>query len=308
VTQYPGELWRARIRGDDGAVHGGGLLLTARSVLTCDHVLAAGSGGGPAGAAPPPSVTVDFPIASRRRVIPATVRGGRTAAGPPGRSTLAVLDLAAPQHDLPVATLGRHREGRSVRMYGHPRGQERGVWASATVGGTGGPGGEWVGLDNLAVQGPGTDGGFGGVGVFDPADATVVGIVVATGDRSADAEVAWMLPAEAMTRHLVAAGVSGFGGFGAGSPRTEIFTLVELLLDVQVMADREGRNRVVEMLRPDIMTAVPRHPQGRADVYSIVRTCLNYAGGLAELVDVISAFEPGSLATQRLLSAVAARL
>ncbi|MBW8486848.1 effector-associated domain 2-containing protein [Actinomadura parmotrematis] len=63
-----------------------------------------------------------------------------------------------------------------------------------------------------------------------------------------------------------------------------LFVLAERVLDVPVMAREQGRNRVVDALRPDIAHMIARQPEARLDVFGIVQTCMDHPGGLRELV------------------------
>jgi hypothetical protein len=67
------------------------------------------------------------------------------------------------------------------------------------------------------------------------------------------------------------------------------------LLAVPSIAEDDTRRILVEQLRPDIAGAVPYHRRPRQHVIGIVRTCLNYDGGLADLVGVIEQIEGDSL-------------
>ena len=76
--------------------------------------------------------------------------------------------------------------------------------------------------------------------------------------------------------------------------------LVNLLLDCVTMADRQRRDHVVSLLRPQIAWNTTRSDSAAVDAMGILSTCLNYTGGLAELLDVVSFWERGSDAWQRL--------
>jgi hypothetical protein len=69
------------------------------------------------------------------------------------------------------------------------------------------------------------------------------------------------------------------------------------------MADRGKRDLVVGQLRPEIAWNVARHDSAAFDVMSIVSTCLNYRGGLAELLEVVRFGERGSDAWKNLEAA-----
>lgn len=81
--------------------------------------------------------------------------------------------------------------------------------------------------------------------------------------------------------------------------------LTELLLDISCVADENSRRLLLSHLRPEIGTMVAYHPQARMHVMELVRTCLRYEGGVAELVGVVQLFDPGSVAVRRLVERVA---
>ncbi len=77
--------------------------------------------------------------------------------------------------------------------------------------------------------------------------------------------------------------------------------LVELLLACETMYRKESREAVLRELRHDIVGALLRdHQSTKLDITLIVNTCLNYSGGLYELIDAIRSFEGDSLQMQQL--------
>ncbi len=79
-------------------------------------------------------------------------------------------------------------------------------------------------------------------------------------------------------------------------PPTMIFEMVESFLDVPVVADTRGREQLVLALRKEIAAVIPRFPEARMDVWSILRTCLDFPAGLADLMDAVRLFAGDSLA------------
>jgi hypothetical protein len=75
-----------------------------------------------------------------------------------------------------------------------------------------------------------------------------------------------------------------------------LFDIVDQLLDLPVMAAEKGREQVVGALRKEIATVIPRQAEARMDVYCILRTCLNYQGGLVELLTGLRGFTGDSSA------------
>ncbi|MGI8329933.1 effector-associated domain 2-containing protein [Actinomadura scrupuli] len=84
-----------------------------------------------------------------------------------------------------------------------------------------------------------------------------------------------------------------------------LFELVDSLLEVSMMASERGREQVVGALRMEIAGMIPRHSQARPDLFSIVRTCLDYPGGLQELLTTIKRFAGDSLPVYRLEQTIA---
>jgi hypothetical protein len=79
--------------------------------------------------------------------------------------------------------------------------------------------------------------------------------------------------------------------------------LVNALEAVPCILNDDTRTLLVSQLRPTISGAIRHYPQRRAHVMSIVQTCLNYEGGVAELVAAIANFErEDSLPFQHLLA------
>jgi class 3 adenylate cyclase len=90
-------------------------------------------------------------------------------------------------------------------------------------------------------------------------------------------------PTSARTLHII-------GRPGSEVPSLALFEIVDRLLDVPIMATQEGREQMVGLLRRDIATRIPRRAQARLDTYSILRTCLDFPEGLAELVGLVRIF------------------
>lgn len=80
---------------------------------------------------------------------------------------------------------------------------------------------------------------------------------------------------------------------------------ISALLAIPAMAEPDSRNQIVQLLRHEVSTAIPRHPTPRTDVIGILDTCLAYPGAFDELVDTIRHFAAGTAAMDR-LDAVAA--
>ena len=81
--------------------------------------------------------------------------------------------------------------------------------------------------------------------------------------------------------------------------------LADALLACRTMADGTTRQSVVEQLRPAIAGSVPRNAASRIDVMNILSTCLDYAGGLEELLLVLRFFEADQSLPMRAVEAAA---
>ena len=293
------QTWRIRIT-TGGRVLGAGVLLTLDTVLTCAHVVSDAVG---AGLDRP--VDVDFPGSASRvglRAVPRRDAWVPVAADESGDLALLSLIGQLPTDVRPARlTVCGAPAGRAVRAFGHPRGLPAGVWARARLVGVGGPSSAWIQFDAVDLTGRDVSSGFSGAGVVDDLGA-VLGIVVAA-DRQPDARVSWMVPTESLVAQLPAlASMVGPTG-GAAPPRptpgaspkpAQVQRLARLLSTLPALRDPASREQVVAGLRTEIAAAVPRHPTTLIDVYGIVRTCLDYRGGLDELVSVLRGFSGDS--------------
>jgi hypothetical protein len=78
----------------------------------------------------------------------------------------------------------------------------------------------------------------------------------------------------------------------------EINQLVELLLACPSMQDRHVRDDVLGYLPDNVRHAIPRRDMPKADVLSIVRTCLEYPGALDALIEGVRSFDEGTFSMQ----------
>lgn len=69
-----------------------------------------------------------------------------------------------------------------------------------------------------------------------------------------------------------------------------LFELVGRILAIPLMAAPEGRDHVVGELRQEIGIRIQRSARPNLDMHAIVRTCLDFPGGLEELLTVVRAF------------------
>jgi hypothetical protein len=112
------------------------------------------------------------------------------------RGDVAVLEVVGE----PPAGAGPAPLRRPVQLRGHafdatgfPAAAESGLTASGEISRPAGPGGEWVQLDGVRVQGARVEQGFSGTPVWDQQVGAVVGMVVSE-LVGGDAKVSWMIP------------------------------------------------------------------------------------------------------------------
>ncbi|MES9538633.1 hypothetical protein [Actinomadura sp. NPDC000600] len=92
----------------------------------------------------------------------------------------------------------------------------------------------------------------------------------------------------------------------ADGPRAPgLFEIVDRLMDIPLLTTAEGRQQIVDDLRKDIAIRIPRRTQPHLDVHSIVRTCLEFPGGLEEFLALVHAYAGESSQVQALDAAVA---
>jgi hypothetical protein len=80
------------------------------------------------------------------------------------------------------------------------------------------------------------------------------------------------------------------------------YALVAALEAVPCLHHEDTRNLVVSQLRPAIAGNVRYSPQRRIHAMNIIRTCLDYEGGLTELIATIIAFEGETVPLRQLVS------
>ncbi|MGY0233113.1 VMAP-C domain-containing protein [Longispora urticae] len=267
-----------RILGADGRVCGGGVLVDHDLILTCAHVVTAALRADPGPALPRTSVRVDFPAFSGLTRQAWVAAGGWLPIAADGSGDLAVLKLQGPV-PAQAAAIGAWTEvaEESVRVYGHPRQLPEGVWAHATLSGTGGPGGELVQLIGR-LEGRRIERGFSGCGVMDAETGAVVGIVVAE-DGSEGSRNAWMLPMELAYRLAPLAGPSG----ALEPARDYLDDLLHELQSVPGLDDRVNRGYLVDELERELDRRVEFTSSDHTarDLLQLLRGCLEDPDGEA---------------------------
>ncbi|MFD1078623.1 trypsin-like peptidase domain-containing protein, partial [Longispora fulva] len=265
------DTWRVRILGADGRVCGGGVLVADDLVLTCAHVVTAALRADPGPALPRSSVLVDFPAYGGQSRQAWVTAGGWLPIAANGSGDLAVLKLQGPVPAQP-ATIGSWSQvaDNAVRVYGHPRALPEGVWANATLSGTGGPGGELVQLIGR-LEGRRIERGFSGCGVVDSGTGAVIGILVSA-DSSEGSRNAWMLPMELARRLAPLAGPAD----DREEPRDYLDELLHELLSVPGLDDRVNRGFLVDELERELDRRVEFTSSDHAarDLLQLLRGCL----------------------------------
>ncbi|MBM7774358.1 stage V sporulation protein SpoVS [Actinokineospora baliensis] len=181
--------WRVRVRQDrTGEVLGAGVLVDARHVLTCAHVVR-------------DEVVVDMVGLPGGRVVPAHPVEGHYVPAVDDRGDVALLRLDTPQPAAAVARLRRVAltPSRPVSALGYPGGLDGGVWTRMVL--VGPTGSEWVQLNLRSSTEQRVRAGFSGAGVVDDETGDVLGVVVAA-NRGESASLAWMIPVDAVAVHL----------------------------------------------------------------------------------------------------------
>ncbi|MFA1548518.1 effector-associated domain 2-containing protein [Actinomadura chokoriensis] len=91
-------------------------------------------------------------------------------------------------------------------------------------------------------------------------------------------------------------------------PLPDMFRIVDGLLEIPRLRAERGRDQVVAALSLEIAGVVPRSAEARADLFAIVRTCLDYSGGLRQLLQAVQGFVGESMAVRRLEQTIARSL
>lgn len=315
MTGFSHDPWRVRVSGADGVVHGAGVLVAPDLVVTCAHVVAGATRAAETGSRPRTPVVVDFPTVESVGRLPAHVTDeGWVAVRRDNTGDLALLRLDRPT-TVPPATLahcGRPSE-RSVRVFGHPGGQQLGRWATVQLAGTAGPAGEWVQVHAPSDTAGHFGLGFSGAGMVDLETDAVIGLLVAV-DRHRQARGAWMLTVEACELLLPALGglilPDPVPALPVDSPPSYPDELVQALLDLDGIADRSRRDELVTTVERllDRPLGARRSDRVHPDLLAIVASCLRHPvpNAIGRLVDAASRLYGEAEAVRR-LAGLAAR-
>lgn len=197
------DSWQVVIHFDNGKIAGAGVLLDNKKwVLTCAHVLQAGSPLTPRAAAELRPL-VESVVCRPRWSTPARVLPGHwIGVHDTQRGDLALLELDTPVTCHRGAALRQAPvRGVKVRMRGFPDGDKIGTSAEGQLAGATN-GGEWVEIhprgDNRAQW---VTCGFSGAGVAEDTNGEVVGIIMAVREANSSV-VAYMMPVETIVDYF----------------------------------------------------------------------------------------------------------
>jgi len=73
---------------------------------------------------------------------------------------------------------------------------------------------------------------------------------------------------------------------------------IDAILACPSMKDSQLRQTIIQQLPSQISTSIPSLPHAKAHVINIVDTCLNFSGGLKELIEAIRSLDDGTEAMQ----------
>jgi hypothetical protein len=109
-------------------------------------------------------------------------------------------------------------------------------------------------------------------------------------------------PAADMAELAELVGQNGFGGLrypDGDVPPAVLFELADHALKIPQLSSDHERHEVVRALPQRIGGAISRSPVARTDVHAIIRTCLDYPGGLGYLLETLHGFAGDSLPLAR---------
>jgi hypothetical protein len=290
----PGESWRVRVLDRKGRIHGAGVLIRGRYVITAAHVIAQSLGLRPEPPWPSGHVLFDLPKQQDIGVKQAEIVWWSPAEG--NLAGLSVLGPAVRGADEPPLQRAAVATPRFVRIHRYPA--------------TGyGPGGvrSWArlaGYDGVEqnLLGPVTDSGpvvtrdYSGADVIDEETGMVLGVALGSAHPD-DKDVVRMAPIETIANQwpllgrIVAAGDDPPGSSrqpnDGVSPRplsqAEFLNLIERCLKVPELAEAQSRHTIVSELPLEVALVAPRSSVGRADLAAVLWACAQVPMALTEL-------------------------
>ena len=106
-------------------------------------------------------------------------------------------------------------------------------------------------------------------------------------------------------RFAAAAGDAAAGPAEEVDGASALFEIVELTLAIPSMLTESRREEIVGELPHAIAVVIPRSSNARSDVYQIIRTCLDYPGGLQHFLRAVKLFVGDSMPVTRLEQTIA---
>ncbi len=191
-----------RIYSYNGNAIGAGFLVSQKHVLTCAHVVAFAVGT-PADSSEMPTkeVSLDFPRVAPGKKLTAKIVFWLPVNPSKFVEDIAVLELASPLPELAQAVYLVTDEdlwGHPFQVFGFPKGQPNGVWASGKL--RRGTGKGWVQLEDVKEAGYALEEGFSGAPVWDEKLDGVVGIAVAAEKQRSDVKAAFIIPKDLLVK------------------------------------------------------------------------------------------------------------
>jgi effector-associated domain 2 (EAD2)-containing protein len=311
VRRKPSEPWRVRLRESAGGlVHGPGIMVGGRYVITAAHVVASALRLPPDEHTAWPAEQVLFDVPARPQLglqraeiifwQPTAVGGKRPGLG------IAGLSIAGPAIHGTVEPVFRFDLGvgsRVVRL--HACAAQNGTWDRtatwALLPSYDGNGQERIPLGRLTDESPVITSSYYGSDVVDEQSGDILGLVVA--DTPGDArEQTWLAPigkiAEEwpLLRHTT--GLATAGAPEQARPRAprsaDILPLIDKGLKVPALANAQSRHRIVSELPLEVMLTTPRSSTDRADLAALLWSCARVPGALNELARKIRETSLGS--------------
>lgn len=304
-----GERWRVRVLDRDRSIHGAGVLIGGRYVITAAQVVADSLGLPLDTHLPSGQVLLDLPTRPELGVRRAEIvfwQAARVAAG--DLAGLSVVGPALRGISEPALRGDSLEIPRIVRLHGYPALDSAPpglkIWGRLS----GYHGGEQVLLSPLEDFGPFATREYRGADVVDARTGMVLGIALAD-NRYGEENIIRMAPVERIAtqwplfHRIVEASrteagnslpeggtrssalgpprPSHDGGF-PGLSQAEFVELIDRCLQVPELADAQSRHIIVSELPLEVALLAPRSSVSRADLASILWACARVPSALAE--------------------------
>jgi hypothetical protein len=295
-----GEQWRVRVLDGDGRIHGAGVLIGGRYVVTGAHVISESLGLPPDAPLPSGQVLLDLPTRPELGMRRAEIVFWRAARADSG-GDLAGLSIVGPALrgiSEPALLDDFPDMPRIVRLHGYPAldvdpGGLR-IWARLS----GFNEGERIPLSQLVDFGPFVTREYSGADVVDEGTGAVLGIALAD-IRRGEGNIIRMAPVEEivaqwplLSRIVKASRTKAGDSVTAGGTRSsapaprlgqaEFVQLIDRCLRVPELANAQSRHTIVSELPLEIALLAPRSAVNRADLAAVLWACAQAPSALAE--------------------------